>query len=373
MAAEARAGLTPRTNAGASSDAHPARDLEQHAVVRLGRGVELVGAAKVAAVQHARARRRCRGSRPAPARRHEPDVARACRRRAPRRGAAPAGSSGSRHGQQQGGRVGQPQRRHRERQRRSAELAGDGDGHRGQQDRGRVEAEDDGAARQRGRRRAATARRPVPPRPGRRGGQRRRRRPARSADLGDEGDGDEEDEDRRDALDEVGEVEVSRQGLGVAASSQGRPARGGGVSSTSKRSDNLSASACGVRGASACTSCAGHEATGVLGHVRRAGDRDVHPALGALALGRHTRRHTCSTGSRRRAPRLGDRGQRRGQRLAPDRASGPTPGRLTADVDAVGRHRSPRRSAPKRAETTTIQRLARRLAAASSEARSRAS
>src|SRR6478609_2667855 len=81
-----------------------------------------------------------------------------------------------------------------------------------------------------------------------------------------------------------------------------------------------------------------HETAGVLGHVRGAGDGDVHPALGALA-------HGTPDGGIRARPAVDDelarlhRGvERRRQLLAPLVRQVADAGEGAADVDAVGRH-----------------------------------
>ena len=128
-------------------------------------------------------------------------------------------------GKEQGGRVGQPERRHGERQGWGADLTGHRDGHRGQQHRGRVEAEHDGAHH----------REPDDEQPEHehaslgdaRGVVRHDVEKTRQvADLGDEGDRDEEDEDRRHALDEQAEVEHVRPSGSWRAATDGPDAVG---------------------------------------------------------------------------------------------------------------------------------------------------
>ena len=225
-------------------------------------------------------------------------------------------------------------------------------------------------SRQRGRRTAATGRGPVAPglcRPVAGDVE----NPCGVGDLGHDGDGDEEDEDRPYARQEVGEVgavtPVPRPAgaqRAVTSRTQGCPVRAGSGRVTSKASATTSASAAPARVPPLCTGvgppargcawpCGSPREPAPAPSARRASPSGVHAAAYVLE------RQSTTT------PRPRRRGSTRRSSGFQALASGPTPGRLTAIDRRYGAIASVGRTAPYRAETTTSQRLARRLAALS--------
>ena len=135
-----------------------------------------------------------------------------------------------------------------------------------------------------------------------------------------------------------GSVAGAHRALGVEAPRADRPVAAAS-SVVSKAARPACCRACGVRGVGAdLAQVAGHQAAGVLGHVRRTGHAHLHPALGERRPAAPTRRHTCWTGSRRprRVRRPAGSTSARGSRQTA--ASGPSAPRLTAHRQPVRRH-----------------------------------
>ena len=158
------------------------------------------------------------------------------------------------------------------------------------------------------------------------------------ADLGDEGDRDEEDEDRRDALDELGEVEVHVTASASWPAATAVPARGGAVSSTSKRSESRSARAWGVRGASAWTSSRVTRPRVCLAMCEAPGTVTCTQRSARSPVGRHTAAYVLDRQSTTSSRGLTTASSAAGSSLRHSCDEVADAGEGAADVDPVGGH-----------------------------------
>ena len=308
-------GRPGRGDAGDEGGGEGGRDDRRHdhegAVVRLGPGRLVVAPAQVAPVeqpQHDDGQHDRREGR-------RPEQGHVLVDRQPQRREVmqrkEIGEVGDR--QEQRGRVGQPEGRHREGQWRHAHLVGDGDGHRGQQHRRRVEAQQDRARA--GEHDDEQPQHHHPPSSDLGGEVRGLVEDAGEVtDLGDDRDGDEEGQHGQDPLRQHREV---GHRAAVEASSRivcRRPARlllhGEGPRATRPgRSRELDVEALGQalgQGPGAARrlgldELARDEPSRVLRVVRRARHRDLHPGARRARPWDATSRHTSWIGSRRPA------------------------------------------------------------------------
>ena len=233
--------------------------------------------------------------------------------------------------QQERGRVGQPDRRHGERQRRHADLratvSATGVSSTAVVSRLSTIVHADASTTRAARADHASAA------PGRGAVRRRVEDPGEVADLGDDGDGDEEDQDRagRARRARRGRHQVAAGALrGGRGQAPGCPGRRGGLSSREARSDHLVPARLGC--AASRPARTGARATRprvCLAMCDAPGHRAPCTHRSARSpVGRHAR-HTCWTGSPRPARAARGGASASASALRHIAASGPMPGRLT--------------------------------------------